>query len=312
MIIPPPLQPGDAIGIIAPSSSFDPHLLQEALTYFSSLGLRCLTGKSLHAKERYLAGSDRERADDINYFFSQAEIRALFAARGGYGSARLLPLLAYNEIAVHPKILIGFSDTTALQFGIYSRTGLVSYTGFMLTTDFHDGLLHPTLEHSLRDVLFNSKIPPLSSMEIIKSGSAQGPVIAGCLSVICSLIGTQYLPNLNGTILIIEDVNEEPYKLDRMINQLRQAGILRVLSGLIAGRFIGCEGKNPAHGNLEPIIRELIGDVNGPILSGLDYGHFPGRIMLPVGAQGRITTHTGDGELTITLANNIPQALSSR
>ena len=299
MIVPPRLRPGDTVGVVAPSGPFEPERLAAGLAYLRARGYRVREGASLYARERYLAGSDAARAEDLNGMFADAEVRAVFAARGGYGSARVLASLDYGAVRRDPKLLVGFSDTTALQLGLFARTGLVTYSGVTLCADVTESGMPPATERTLWDALVSGRHPPVEGLQALKGGAAEGPLIGGCLSLIASLVGTPYLPDPTGALLFMEDVNEEPYRVDRMLNQLRMAGIFDRVAGVLFGQFAGCEPERATDGSVEAVLESLAGAIPCPVFCGLPYGHAPDRRVLPIGLPARIDT---DGVLRFDTA----------
>ncbi len=297
MILPPRLQPGDTVGVVAPSGPFEPERLAPALEYLRGRGYRVREGDRLYARERYLAGGDADRAADLNGMFADPEVRAIFAARGGYGSARVLDLLDWGLVRRHPKALVGFSDTTALQFGLFARAELVTFTGVALSTDVTEEGMHSVTEEALWMALVEGRFPSVEGLQTLKAGCAEGRLLGGCLSLVASLLGTPYLPDLNGALLFLEDVNEPPYRVDRMLNQLRMAGIFSQVAGLLFGQFEGCGPDREEEGPLEAVLVDLADRVTCPVFCGLPYGHGPGRRVLPVGMRAKITD--GDGVLKI-------------
>ena len=189
MILPPLLRPGDTVGVIAPSGPVDRERLLDGISYLQRRGYGVQEGASLYARTRYLAGSDADRAADLNQMLGDREVRAIFTARGGYGSARLLDLVDYDLVREDPKIFVGFSDTTALQLGLYARTGLVSYSGVVLCKDVNSaGMVGPT-EERLWDALAKGRFSPLEGLQTLRAGRAGGPLLGGCLSLVVSLAG---------------------------------------------------------------------------------------------------------------------------
>ena len=304
VIIPPKLSKGDAVGVIAPAGWTEEEKLQPAIVYLESKGFSVRLGDSVFTKTRYLAGADSARVRDINTMFADTEVKAIFCARGGYGSSRLLDQLDYTLIRKNPKVFIGFSDTTALQFGIFAQTGLVNYTGMVLYPDITELGMSSTIEKSLWALVSTGKFKPIRGLKVLKQGSINGPLLGGCLSLICSLVGTPYFPSLDGAILFIEDVNEEPYRLDRMLTQLRIAGVLERIGGLIFGHFVGCESEKTQYGSVEPVIAEFSEFVFGPVLAGLPYGHSPNRVVLPIGVEAHIASDS-QGVLSIATHEDI-------
>ena len=231
--------------------------------------------------------------------FQNPEIKAVFAARGGFGSARILELLNFDLIRKNPKIFSGFSDTTALQLGFCAQTSMITYSGISLCVNCHETGMDTQTEHSLWGLLCEGYFREINNLKVMKPGIARGTLIGGCLSVVVSLVGTPYLPDMKDVILIIEDVNEEPYRIDRMLTQLRLSGILGKISGLIFGQFESCRPELDDHGDLQPIFRMVSEHVQGPVIAGLPYGHGRGNIVIPLGAQARITAEENVGNFAI-------------
>ena len=300
LILSPKLNKGDTIGVIAPAGWTEKDKIRPAIAYLESKGFSVRFGASLFAQNRYLAGTDDARVEDIHFMFSDPEVKAVFCARGGYGTTRLLDKLDYSLLRKNPKILVGFSDTTALQIGILVNAGLVSYTGMVLYSDITEKGMFPLTEKSLWKILSTGNFEPIPGLTVLKPGTTAGPLIGGCLSLLCSLAGTPYFPQLHHAILFIEDVNEEPYRVDRMLTQLRLSGVLKQISGLIFGEFSGCDSENTKYGSLRPIMTEFSEIVDGPVLSGLPYGHVPNRVVLPIGVEAHISTGSREGVLSIS------------
>ncbi len=288
MLIPDRLKAGDAVGVIAPSGPFEPRRLKPALAYLAKRGYRVVEGRSLYDRDRHLAGTDEDRAADLNAMFADPVVRAILVARGGFGSARLLDRVDFDLVGVHPKALVGFSDTTALQLSLLAHTGLVSCTGVTLCADIDPEGMAEVTERSLWDALERHHFPSVEGLQALRPGRAHGPFVGGCLSLVASLVGTPHLPNLDGAILFLEDVHEAPYRVDRMLTQLRQAGLFDALSGLILGRFHECEPDRPEDGTIDDVIHDLIGQISCPLFAGLPYGHASGRRVLPVGLVAEV------------------------
>lgn len=286
-LIPPPLPPAGTIGIVAPSSGLRSSQLEPGLAYLHARGHRTVLGESLqHCGFR---NSEDVRLRDLHTMFADSAVHAIICARGGYGSTRILDRLDIAHILKHPKPLIGFSDSTALNLAL-AQAGLVSYSGLTLFPDIAADGVHPLSEASAfaalaGDLLASEPLNP------IRPGDASGPLIGGCLSLITSLTGTPHMPTLTGAILVIEDVHEQPYRIDRMLQQLQSTGNLAELSALIFGRFLGCDSKHPADGDMQAIFAEFADRLAIPTYSGLPYGHGPGRITLPIGATCELRNH---------------------
>ncbi|MFO1257794.1 MAG: LD-carboxypeptidase [Gammaproteobacteria bacterium] len=283
MISPPPLQKGDTIGLVAPSSPLGPGRLETGIPYLERCGYQVKLGSHLKDGIRFLAGRDEDRARDIMAFFKDPTIKAIVATAGGSGSTRLLSLLDYDVITAHPKILTGFSDTTGLSLGIYAKTGLVTYSGFTFRdteTGQPDPLIHDTFMACLeqRPYQINEGIT-------IHPGQVQGPLIGGTLSLIRSLIGTPYQPHFQDAILFFEEVWAEPFQVDEMLSQLKLAGIFEQVAGIIIGQFEHCIAHhNPERdGTIHDVIDEWAARFKVPCLKEFPYGHGNRRCVLPIG-----------------------------
>ncbi len=289
MILPPGIRPGDAVGVVSPSGPFDRNRLEPALRYLSERGYGVREGRSLYARDRYLAGSDAARASEVNAMFADPEVRAIFAARGGYGAGRILDLIDSDAVARNPRAFVGFSDTTALQLALSARAGLVTYSGVTLCADVGEEGMDPGTEETLWQALEARRFGPVEGLRVLRGGTVSGPLVGGCLSLVASLVGTPYLPDLSGSLLFLEDVNEAPYRVDRMLNQLRMAGVLRNVGALLFGRFEGCEPEREMEGPVEAVLEALAAQVDCPVYADLPYGHGIGRRVLPVGLGAEVS-----------------------
>ncbi len=294
-IMPPRLQQQSTIGIVSPSGSFSTERLQPALAYLRAKGFQICEGQFLYAQNRYLAGTDAERANDLNAMFANPNVQAIFVSRGGYGSARILDHLDWEVIGQNPKPLIGFSDTTALQLGLFAKTGLVSYSGLALCSDITSDGLDAVTEKSVWNTLCDHAFEPIEGLVPIRAGNLSGPLIGGCLSLFASLVGTSYLPDCTRAIVFLEDVGEAPYRIDRMLNQLRMAGVFDEASGVVFGQFGGCEPDGPEEGVLGDVFEDFAQGVACPVYTNLPYGHERRRRVMPIGLGGEVV----DGEMNI-------------
>jgi muramoyltetrapeptide carboxypeptidase len=301
---PPRLRPGDCLGIIAPASPVDdPSRIERGVRYLEGLGYRTLPGKHLTSRSGYLAGTDDERASDIHAMFSDPRVKGIFCLRGGYGTPRLLGLLNYRLIARHPKVFVGYSDITALHLAFYARAGLVSFHGPMVGVDMIAGM-DPFAEEALWGLLTSPArrrrlFPPESGVTTLKGGKGRGRLLGGNLSLLVSLLGTPYFPPRGKHLLFLEDVGEEPYRVDRMLAQLRNAGILRASAGVAYGYFSGCTPKDPGAPTLAlpDILREYARASGGPVIGEAPFGHEKRMVTLPVGIRAELDTKTGSLEL---------------
>ena len=305
-IKPPRLRPGDTLGLVAPASPALEHSrIEKGVRYLESRGFRVKPGRYLQARDGFFAGTDAQRAADLNAMFRDPAVQGIFCLRGGYGSGRLLPLLDYTAIRRHPKIFVGFSDLTALQLGLLRRPGLVTFSGPLVAVEFARRIDPFTEEHFWRLLTSRSRVGSLPApayahtLVPLQTGCAEGRLIAGNLALILSLVGTRHLPDLRRALLVVEDVGEQLHRLDRMWTQLRLAGLLRQLAGLVFGSFTQCPPALPptATASLDRIQREAAHWIPGPVVRGLPYGHLPRRITLPLGLAARLDTRRGRLEI---------------
>lgn len=287
-IIPPKLQANSTLGIVSPSGPFPAKRLQPALAYLRNKGFHICEGQSLYAQNRYLAGTDAERAQDINTMFKDPNIHAILVSRGGYGSARILDLLDWDTIGQNPKPLVGLSDTTALQLALFAKTNMVSYSGLALCSDITAKGFDSGTEKSLWNALCNHVFEPIEELNPIREGNMSGPLIGGCLSLFTSLVGTAYLPDCAEAVIFLEDVNEPPYRVDRMLNQLFMAGVFERASGVLFGQFVDSEPDRPEEGSLQDVLEDFAGRVVCPVYGNLPYGHGRQRRVMPVGLNGEV------------------------
>lgn len=286
MIIKPSrLQKGDKIGIIAPAGPVISAELQPSIDLLQEYGYRISTSPNIYAQSDYLAGNDDKRLSDIQIMFEDREIKAILCARGGYGSIRLLDKISYNLIARNPKIVIGYSDITALLLAIFKNTGLITFHG-PLARELA-GKERRFLDSLLRAI---SSVEPLTLRfpegKCYRGGIAEGILLGGNLSLICGLMGTPYFPRLEGAILFIEERGEPLYRIDRMLTQLRISGHFANLGALIFGGFEDC-GDNQA---VEKLLVDITSDFRFPVCGGIPIGHGDANITLPVGLNARLDT----------------------
>ena len=286
------LRSGDTVGVIAPSGVVDETRLAAGIRVLEGWGLRVTLGASVRARQAYLAGADDARRADVQRMMDDDEVRAVFCARGGYGSQRLLPLLDLGPLAAHPKAIVGYSDATALLNAVV-RAGAVAVHGPMIADDLATGLTPRSVERlwavlSDPGYLWEDEVP-----ETVRPGCADGRLVGGCLSVLAATLGTPHAPDTAGAILFLEDVHEFPYRLDRLLTQLRQAGKLDRIAGLVFGTMAACRevaGVQPLD-----VVREFFADAPYPVGIGLLAGHDPGPTerqnhALPLGVRVRLDT----------------------
>lgn len=306
-IYPPCLNPGDTVGVVAPASPPpNPKNIDRSVNALARLGFRARLGRHVRRRHGYLAGSDRERAADLMQMFTDPEVRAILCVRGGYGAGRLLPLLDYAVIRRHPKIFVGYSDITVLHCALLQRAGLVSFHGPMLNSDWVKPRVPRFTRASFLRTLTQTTPPGSISqgyhrrtVKILRPGRATGSLIGGNLTLLCSLLGTPWQPSFRGAILFVEDLDEPPYRFDRMLTQLLHAGLLSQVAGVAVGLNAGCEDPKARRSReyrqtLEDVLRERLLPLRVPVVMGLPFGHVPTNATLPVGAPAVLDARRGD------------------
>ena len=319
-IKPPRLRPGDTVAIVAPASAPpDPKAVDRSVAVLEQLGFKAKLAPNVRKRWGFLAGSDRDRASDLMKMFTNRKVRGILCLRGGYGTPRLLPLLDYKAIRANSKVFIGFSDITALHCAFLVKSNLVSFHGPMLNSDLiKSDCPFFTVESLLRTVMLpcpsgrlnwsrdsklktkNLKLPsPVS----LSRGRASGPLIGGNLSLLCTIIGTAYQPSFKNRILFFEDLDEVPYRFDRMLTHLLNAGVLQQVAGIAIGVNANCEDPKAKtckeyRQTMIDVFKERLLPLKVPIVMNLPFGHVPFNATLPVGI--RATLDGDKRELLIT------------
>ncbi len=301
-IKPPRLKIGDTIGLIAPGSYISQEELRESVSNLEKLGFNVVYSERILSKTGYLAGSDKSRAEEVNSMFADKKVHGIICARGGYGCARILPMLDYNIIKKNPKVLVGYSDITALLNGIYNSTGLITFHGPVGISSFNDFSVNYFNDVLLKPknnlVLISEKGDDQKDNEgltTIASGKAEGELIGGNLSVLNSLVGTRYDFDGEGKIIFLEEVGEEPYRIDRMLTQLIQSGKFDKAAGIAMGVFKNCEPKekDPAFSSsfsLLEVLFDRLSNLKIPVIYGMSFGHIKNKFTLPVGIKTELDT----------------------
>lgn len=302
LLRPSRLRKGDQVGLITPASYIDDDGLQKAVSNLEALGLRVVMGKHIRSLYGSLAGTDAERLADLHSMFANPDIRGIWCARGGYGAARLLEDVDYQLIRRNPKVLVGYSDITALHAALLQAAGLVTFHGPVGSSTFTDytlAQLHAVLfepqESHLIEVASaqqeQAEADALYKTAVITGGQAEGQLIGGNLSLLASLAGTAYLPDIKGKLVFIEDIGEKPYRIDRMLTTLRQAWPLEQAAGIVLGVFADCEAKEGSRSlSLQQTLKDRLGDLGIPVCYGLSFGHIEHMTTLPVGVRARLDT----------------------
>lgn len=293
--IPQRLKKGSTIGLIAPSGVIrSPDGLERAIAAVKAEGFKVKLGDSCGKVYGYLSGPDDVRARDINKMFLDDKIDGIFCIRGGYGAARLLPLIEFGKIKKHPKAFLGYSDVTALHVALFERCGLITYHGPMPVSDWISDKLDPfSMKHliSMMKDPIDREItnPPGYPLETINGGKAEGRLVGGNLTLITGLIGTPWALNVKGRILFLEDIGEKTYQLDHHFTQLRNAGMLDDCAGILLGQFTNCPIEYEEFGlSLNQIVRDILVPSEKPILMNLMAGHDQPSLTLPLGANVKL------------------------
>lgn len=303
-LLPPPLSRGDTVALVSPSSpvedGFDRQLAREVM---EALGFRVRTGAHYADRRGHLAGADAARAADLNAAFADRGIKAVIAVRGGSGAARLLPLLDYDLIRANPKVLLGYSDITALHSAIHARTGLVTFHGpngsgswNSFNADQFRRLFFERERMAYRNLADagDELVQRRNRTITITGGKASGELVGGNLAVLTALAGSPYLPDFRGKLLFLEDVSEAPYRVDRMLSTLKLMGALDAIAGFVFGECSDCDpGDGYGSLTLEQILHDHIAPLGIPAYRGAMIGHIPRQFIVPVGARAEMDADAG-------------------
>lgn len=285
LLKPASLIPGDTIGVVAPAGPFDREKFKRGVAVLERMGFAVKVPQGLFRKQQYLAGGDRHRADILNRLFEEPSVKGIVCARGGFGSVRILDYLDFGIIRRNPKFFSGFSDVTVLLTALSQECRMVVFHGPMVTS-------LATADTASKKAFFQAATSTekirfaLARGRILRPGRATGPVIGTNLATLCSLVGTPYAPELAGHILVLEDIGEAPYKIDRMLTQMRMAGCLSGLAGLVLGSFL-------ESGRIDGILKvfeKAFMDFDIPVIAGFDVGHGRRNLSLPIGLAATLDT----------------------
>ncbi len=304
LIKPKKLSKESVIGIISPASSPDDNSdIEKGIKYLEGLGYRVEVGKNVGKNNGYLAGSDRERVDDLHRMFKNKNVKAIICIRGGYGASRLLDLIDYKLIRNNPKIFVGYSEITSLQMAFLQKAGLITFAGPMLASNLSKKLSDFTEDFFWRTLTSNKKLGRIklqagAKLPGINKGSVAGRIVGGNLAVFAALFGTEYLPDLKNKILILEDIGELPYKVDRLMNQLRLSKVFKKINGLILGRFVDCYNHDPSKKTLTlgEVMDGYLHNLNIPIIYTFPHGHIDDTVTIPIGINVKINATKGFAE----------------
>lgn len=305
LVKPKGLRPGDTIGLITPGSPLSEDRIEKGMEQVEKMGFHYKAGKHIYKRYGYLAGKDGERLEDLHRMFEDPEVDAIWCIRGGYGCTRLLPHIDYQLIRNYPKLLMGYSDITALHMALYRWAGLVSFHSPVAVSEMTEYTL-TSFQKMVNPTIDPVDIKPFdghetSGIDVLRNGEATGSLIGGNLSLISALCGTSYLPSFKDCLVFLEDVGEKPYRIDRMLVQLIQASNLEECSGIILGRFADCEpGEDSDSLTLKEVFENLLIPLGVPIIHGFSFGHIDDQCTLPQGIMAKMNTSSK----TITLLEN--------
>ncbi|MGA8853251.1 MAG: LD-carboxypeptidase [Christiangramia sp.] len=306
ILIPEALKPGDTIGIVSPASAiFESEPYEIAKESFEAMGLKVKFGKNTRNRYGHLAGTDEERAEELNDMFKDRSIKAIIALRGGSGAARILDKLNYEAIKKNPKIFIGYSDITALHMAIFEKTSLVTFHGPVAVSSWNS-----FSSDYLKRLLFEKEaltyenptdkgdelVQTENRIRVINKGNVKGQLLGGNLSVLTGIMGSEYFPkDWKGKILYIEDVGEKIYAVDRMMTQLQLGGVFDQISGFIFGKCTECDPGGSGYGSLtlEEVIDHYIKPLNIPAYSGAMIGHIKDNVTIPNGIEAELNASNG-------------------
>lgn len=292
------LKRGDLVAIVAPASPVaDAARIEKGVRYLEGLGYSVIVGKHARNIHGYLAGSDDVRLADLSTFFEDRRVKAIIALRGGYGTSRLLSKVNYRIVKRNPKIIVGFSDLTALQLALWRKCRLITFHGPMAAVEMADTMDPFTEELFWRLVTSTKKIgrvtfPPETQPTTLHKGMSRGRLVGGNLSLIVSLLGTPYFPDPAGAIIFLEEIAEEPYRIDRMFTHLSDARVFSKCAGVLAGQFTDCIPSDPKKPSLavSDILHDFASRTARPFLANLPFGHVHRKMTIPIGLSARMNS----------------------
>jgi muramoyltetrapeptide carboxypeptidase len=316
LLKPRALKAGDTVGLVAPASyTFDLWRLDDAAARVEALNLKPKFGKYVKGRRGFLSGTDEERVADLHEMFADRSVAAIFSLQGGYGTPRLLDRLDYDLIRRNPKILLGYSDITGLHLAISKKSGLVTFHGPNML-----GSLPPRTLESLKKALFVAEpigqvtnpeeSDPLNAefpLRTVAPGVARGRLVGGNLTLIAHTMGTPYEIETTDRIVLLEDTGEAPYRIDRMLVQLRLAGKLQAAAGIVFGTCTDCGPSRSSFEislSLSDVLQELLGSLGKPVLAGILFGHTKEKAIIPIGVEAELDA--GARKLTIVESATVP------
>lgn len=303
------LKAGDTIGLVAPGSYISESELQDSIKNLEALGFKVVYSDKILLQNGYFSGTDEQRAEDLTYMFKRSDVAGIVCTRGGYGCARILPLLDYDVIEENPKVLIGYSDVTALNYGIFRKTGLITFHGPVSISTFNEFsvnnfkkvLMNPSNEIVFENSNSGEDENPYGVVSIAE-GKKKGKLIGGNLSISVSLIGTEFDVDYDDAIIYLEEIGEEPYRIDRMLTQMIQSEKFEDANGIAMGIFRKCEPKitDPSFSksfSLMDVLKDRLSNLKIPVVYGMSFGHIKDKFTIPFGIEADLDSE----KQTITL-----------
>lgn len=298
LIKPSRLRKGDTIGLITPGSFIPDRALEKAMNNVKQLGFKVKLGKHIRALRGFNAGTDEQRLEDLHSMFDDPSIDGIWCARGGYGCTRLLPMIDYDLVKNNPKVLLGYSDITALHNAFYQKCGLVTFHGPVASSTmtpytiahFRRALLEQNTVQVIKPAAANQQVRDiLYQPKTIRGGTARGALLGGNLSLLAAMAGTEFAVDLRGKLVFLEDIEEKPYRIDRMLTQLRQSDHLAGAAGFALGIFADCvpEPEDRSLSLLETV-QDRLYPLGKPTAYGLSWGHISNQATLPIGIQAEL------------------------
>lgn len=292
----PVLRPGDRVRVVSPGSTPDPAQVERGVEILRSWGLTVELGRHVFDRYGYLAGRDEDRLADLQEALADPQVRGVFAARGGYGTQRIVDRLDLRPLRRHPKVVVGFSDITSLQARLWRACRLVTVHGPMVA--WNDRRTGPESAEALRAAVMTTRPvvltrdPAETTAPVMVPGRARGPLLGGNLTLVDAAIGARDFPGLRGAVFFFEEVGEAPYRIDRMLTHLRRSGALKGVRAIVIGQITGSDAE-PGEWDAVGVLRDRLGDLGVPVLGGLRLGHGNGQLTVPLGAQAVVDAAAG-------------------
>ncbi|MBE2281313.1 MAG: LD-carboxypeptidase [Ignavibacteriaceae bacterium] len=305
VIFPPALKIGDTIGIISPAGVLKEGQSEKSIKNLEDLGFIVVQGENVNSVNGYFAGSDKDRANDVNKMFANSDVKGIFCTRGGYGAVRILDFLDYQTIKKNPKVLVGYSDITSLQYGIFKETGLVTFhgpVGISTFNEFSVNALNGVVINNGEDFLIKADLSQADDPEFeaytVVPGKAEGRLVGGNLSVVASLIGTKHDINYKNKIVYLEEIGEEPYSIDRMLTQMLYSGKFEEANGVALGIFKDSTPDEKKSGisnsfTLKEVILDRLSNLKIPVYYGFSFGHILNKYTVPFGVKAELNASEG-------------------